>query len=78
MCSNCWTCEDLKTPGMDLSFGEIMRAIARNDQHVLGNESIWACDDLLDRSPRCQAGLDIASVILALRREAQEMEDRQT
>ena len=77
MCSNCWTCEGLQTEEMDLSFGELMRAVARNDPRALQNETIWVCDDLLERSPRCHAGLNIASVILALRQEAQRMEGRQ-
>jgi heterodisulfide reductase subunit C len=59
------------TPQMDLSFGEIMRAAARDDPQALQNATLWACDDLIERNARCQAGLDIASVILVLRREAQ-------
>jgi heterodisulfide reductase subunit C len=77
MCTNCWPHENLETPEMDLNCGEIMRAVARNDPRVLENRSLWVCDELLEKSPRCQAGLDIASVILALRREAQEREGRQ-
>lgn len=74
MCSNCWTCEDLRTAGMDLTFGEVLRAAARNDPRALKNRTLWACDELLELNPRCQAGLDLASIVLALRREAQEKE----
>ncbi len=70
-CTTCWSCDDLLIDGMDISFGEIMRAAARDSSSALKNQSLWACDDLLEKNPKCQAGIDIPSVILALRREAQ-------
>jgi heterodisulfide reductase subunit C len=57
-------------PGMDLTFGEIMQAAARNDPQALENSTLWTCDDLLPRV-RCPSGIDVASVILALVREAE-------
>ena len=70
-CTTCWSCDDLMDDGMDLTFGEVMRAAARDDMQALTNNTLWACDELLERQPRCQAGLEITSVILALRREAE-------
>jgi hypothetical protein len=63
-------------PGMDLTFGEIMQAAARDDSRALYNDTLAACDDLLPRV-RCPSGIDIASVMLALVREA-ERRGRQT
>jgi heterodisulfide reductase subunit C len=69
-CTNCDSCDDWMLPGMDLTFGEIMRAAARDDRRALENNTLWTCDDLLPRV-RCPAGIDIASVILVLVREAE-------
>lgn len=70
LCTNCDACDDWMVPGMDLTFGEIMQAAARDDPRALQNHTLWACDDLLPRV-RCPSGIDIASVILALAREAE-------
>lgn len=57
-------------PGMDLSFGELMRAASRDDPIALTNNTLWACDGVLESSLRCQAEIDIPAVITVLRREA--------
>ena len=75
-CMNCDSCQDWMAPGMDLTFGEIMRAAARDDPRALKNQTLATCDELLARV-RCPSGIDIASVILALVREA-ELRGRQT
>jgi heterodisulfide reductase subunit C len=67
---NCDTCDAWMLPGMDLTFGEVMQAAARDDPLALENQTLWACDDLLPRV-RCPSGIDIASVILVLVREAE-------
>lgn len=56
---------------MDLSFGEILQAAARNDSLALTNTSLWSCDDLLLYCSLCHNGIDIPSVILALQGEAE-------
>jgi hypothetical protein len=58
------------TPGMDLDFGEILRAAARNDPIALNNRSLWNCDDAFTNTIHCQQGFDIPAVIRTLRREA--------
>lgn len=69
-CLACDQCADLRAEGMDLSFGEILRSAARNDERALTCSSLWNCEPFLDRPTPCQAGLDIPAVINALRREA--------
>ncbi len=69
-CSNCRNCEHWLTPGMDLSFGEILRAAARDDPRALQNRSLWNCDDAFTDGISCQEGFDITAVIRTLRREA--------
>ena len=58
-------------PGMDLSFGEIMQAAARNDLTAITNRTLWTCDDLLGPHLLCPHDIDIAAVIITLAREAQ-------
>lgn len=57
---------------MDLTVGEILQAANRNDESVLTSQTLWNSDDLLERKLHCQAGIDIASVLLALIRLAQD------
>ncbi|HLC02343.1 MAG TPA: hypothetical protein VJK02_04855 [Anaerolineales bacterium] len=76
-CTNCNSCDDWMAPGMDLTFGEVLRAAARDDPGALDNQTLWACDELLARV-RCPSGIDIASVILALIHEAELRGQRTT
>lgn len=69
-CQACDQCDDLVVEGMDLSFGEILRTAARNDDRALTCSSLWSCEPFLDRPPACQADLDIPAVIHVLRDEA--------
>jgi heterodisulfide reductase subunit C len=71
-CINCAHCDRFEMRGMDLSFGEILQAAARDDPIALTNNTLWACDDLLLYCSICHNGLDIPSVILALQREAEQ------
>lgn len=68
-CANCQSCADLLTPEMDLTFGELIRAAARDDPRALTCATLWNCDAVLE-SGCCQEGLDIPAVIQALRQEA--------
>jgi hypothetical protein len=71
LCTNCANCDGLTVPGMDLTLGEIIRAAARNDPQVLACATLAACEDLLLRPIPCTAGLDLASIIIFLQREAE-------
>lgn len=51
---------------MDLTIGEILQSANRNDESVLSCQTLWNCDELLERKLHCQAGIDVASVLLAL------------
>jgi heterodisulfide reductase subunit C len=69
-CGSCWQCDDERHPGMDLCFGELMRAAANDDPTVLLNETLWNCDPILDGGFNCQSGIQLQAVINVLRREA--------
>jgi heterodisulfide reductase subunit C len=70
LCSNCGNCDGLMAPGMDLTFGEVLQAAARNDSAALTNDTLWSCDDLLGPQLLCPHSIDIAAVIITLAREA--------
>ncbi len=69
-CQACQNCDDLRCEGMELTFGEIMRATARDEVAVLSSPSLWCCEPLIRRPLHCQADLDVPAVIEILRREA--------
>ncbi len=68
-CISCLSCSDGDLPCIDLSLNELMQAAARDDERALTCRTLW-CDELIQHRVPCQANLDIQSVILALRREA--------
>lgn len=70
-CGQCFACEDHREPGMDLSFGEIFRAVAHDQPRALTNRTLWTCDKLLQNGLHCQNGLDITAIVGVLRKEAQ-------
>jgi heterodisulfide reductase subunit C len=70
LCTSCWQCEDSTTPEMDLTLGELMQAVVRDEDRALTSRTLWACDPLLDGGLRCQQGIDLPAVIHALRQEA--------
>jgi heterodisulfide reductase subunit C len=70
LCSNCGNCDGVMAPGMDLTFGEVLKAAARNQSTALTNETLWTCDDVLGPQLLCPNGIDIPAVIITLCREA--------
>jgi heterodisulfide reductase subunit C len=55
---------------MELTFGDVMHAIAMDDVAVLSSPSLWCCEPLIQSRLFCTADIDVKSVIGALRREA--------
>ncbi len=55
---------------MDLSFGDIMRAAAKDNPIALTNETLWNWDIVVERNPACPSGIDRSLVVQALREEA--------
>ena len=70
LCQACDQCRDLHAEGMDLTFGEILRLAARNDDRYITCDSLWRCEPLLGKPTSCPAGIDIPAVIRTLRQEA--------
>ncbi|MEW6567849.1 MAG: hypothetical protein AB1449_06715 [Chloroflexota bacterium] len=70
-CARCSACDTLLAPGMDLSFGELLQAADRDDPNSLTSQTLWSCDDMLGGPFKCQQGINLEVVILALRHEAE-------
>ena len=71
-CGACEICNSKPEPGMDLTLGELMLAVAHDEALALNSSTIWEADELLFRQPRCLEDLDLASIILALQDEARK------
>ena len=69
-CGSCWQCDDERHPGMDLCFGDLMRAAAEDNPTALQNETLWNCDPILEGGFYCQSGIQLQAVINVLRNEA--------
>ena len=69
-CQACQMCDDLRCEGMELTFGEILRATAHDETSVLASPSLWCCEPLIRRRLKCQADIDVPAVIGVLRSEA--------
>ncbi len=69
-CSCCAACEADMLPEMDLSVGELMQRVARDDPQALTCKTLWAVEPLLAHGIECQAGMDVAAVIRTLRKLA--------
>ena len=70
LCQACDQCADLHAEGMDLTFGEILRLAARNDERSITCDSLWRCEPLLGKMGQCPSGIDVPIVIRTLRQEA--------
>jgi heterodisulfide reductase subunit C len=69
-CGQCFACENYHEPEMDLTFGEIFRAVLHDPSKALTNRTLWTCDKLLHNGLHCQNGLDIPAIVDVLRSEA--------
>ena len=70
LCMACDMCRDQLAEGMDLTFGEILRLAAVNDERSIMCDSLWRCEPLLGKTLRCPSGIDVSAVIRTLRQEA--------
>jgi heterodisulfide reductase subunit C len=68
-CINCELC-DQSFRGVDVTFNEVMQAVARDDISILENSTLWNSDSLIESKLTCLEGINIPKVILALRHEA--------
>lgn len=68
-CMTCWVCEKQDQSGKELSIGEMMRAITRDDPSALSYPCLW--EPHTQEGHQCQEGIDIAAVLNALRDEAE-------
>ena len=69
-CMQCWRCEGDLRPGMDMTFGEILQAAARDSPRALDNRTIWTYKESLPAEAKCPSGLDVGEILQVLQEEA--------
>ncbi len=58
------------TDEMDMTIGELMQTVIRDERRALTSQTLWSCDPIVNGSLRCRQGIDLPAVIAALRAEA--------
>jgi hypothetical protein len=70
MCHACFDC-DLRIPDeMDIPLGSLVQLALLNDDETLHCRTLWSDTVLEAARGACQRGLDLSTVILALRGES--------
>lgn len=69
-CIHCWRCEAEQRPDMDMSYGEVLQAAARDSRRALENQTIWFGASPRPGEVQCPSGLDVAGIFQILQEEA--------
>lgn len=69
-CQGCLDCELPPGNDIDIPLGSMVQMIIQDDREVLGCRTLWSDDVLKTARYSCLRGLNIESIILALREEA--------
>jgi heterodisulfide reductase subunit C len=69
-CQGCFDCELPDGIEADIPLGSMVQMIIFDDKEVLGCRTLWSDDILKSTGSICQKGLNIKSIMLALREEA--------
>ncbi len=71
--NTCHACLDCETPfpgEMDIPLGSLLQMVLLNDEEVLSSRTLWSDSVLEFAHNACKRGLDLHTVMLALRAEA--------
>lgn len=69
-CQGCLDCEPPAGNDADIPVGSMVQMIIQDDREVLSCRTLWSEDVLREARHCCLRGLNIESIILALRDEA--------
>jgi hypothetical protein len=69
-CCSCALCAELTNEAGDVSLAMLMQWILADDERALTCRTVWSDDVLRQTEHTCANQLDIPTVLLALRREA--------
>jgi hypothetical protein len=69
-CCGCALCEEIIDEASDVSLATLMQWILANDERALTCRTVWSDDVLRQTEHACANQLDISTVLLAMRHEA--------
>ena len=69
-CQGCLDCDTIPTEDADISLGSLIQLALLNDEEILTSRTLWNDSILESAHSACAKNLDLAQIILALRREA--------
>ena len=69
-CQGCLLCDETINVGMDIPLGSLIQLVMANDDEVLTSQTLWSEPILELARSACTKNLNLAQIILALRREA--------
>jgi len=70
-CRACAACEINPCPDCDIRLDTLVQMVLLNDEEVLTTRTLWSENALRKAYKVCSNGIDLPTVILALREEAQ-------
>ena len=69
-CGRCSYCVHFVTPDDDLSLETMMQLVMEDDEEVLTSKTLWSDAALQRARQMCVSTMDVAAIMLALRKEA--------
>jgi heterodisulfide reductase subunit C len=69
-CQACQDCELMNSAGLDIPLGSLVQMVMYDDEEALTCRTLWSDAVLAAARHACKRGLNLQSVILALRNEA--------
>ena len=69
-CQGCLDCDAIPDEDADISLGSLIQLALLNDEEILTSRTLWSDSVLESAHSACANSLDLAQIILALRREA--------
>ncbi len=70
MCHACFDCEVSLSDEMDIPLGSLIQLVLQNDEESLQSRTLWSDPVLEAARGACQRGLDLHTIMLALRGES--------
>jgi len=69
-CQGCLDCDAIPTADADIPLSSLIQLALLNDEEILTSRTLWSETVLEAAHSACAKNLDLAQIILALRREA--------